>query len=129
MSDVGHQVAIRNTIKFDERVCRRRDEDGYGEDDRDNDQPNDGCQHDRARHHDAAFARGVATGGDFSRSTLISSAMPSCAPVILRKRVAASDTAVTVQRKIILPPRHRFTRRDSRRTEPMRFSIAFVVDS
>ena len=64
-----------------------------------------------------------------ARAVRFNSAMPSRAPVILRNRVAASATAVTVQRKIILPPRQCFTRRDSRRTEPMRFSIAFVVDS
>ena len=43
--------------------------------------------------------------------------------------LAASATAVTVQRRIIRPPRQRFTRRVRRRTDPIRFSIAFVVES
>jgi hypothetical protein len=46
-----------------------------------------------------------------------------------RKRVAASAIAVTVQRRIIRPSRQRFTRAEIRRIEPIRFSIAFVVES
>lgn len=45
------------------------------------------------------------------------------------KATSASATAVTVQRKIIRPPRQRFTRRVRRRTAPITFSIAFVVES
>jgi len=50
------------------------------------------------------------------------------APVMRRKRVEASETAATVQRRIILPPRQRRMRLLSLRTEPMRFSMALVVE-
>ena len=85
----------------------------------------------RQRRHDSAFVREavIAVGLSCWVSARISWVMPSRAPVMRRKRVAASATAATVHRMIILPPRHRFTRSESRRMEPIKFSIAFVVES
>jgi hypothetical protein len=78
---------VRGTTDVDERARRSqdraRDEGGGDEDDR---------HRIRKGHpHDAAFARDVAMAGDFSCSARMSSAIPSRAPVILRKRVAASE--------------------------------------
>jgi hypothetical protein len=46
-----------------------------------------------------------------------------------RKRVAASAIAATAHRSIIRPLRQRFTHAETRRMEPITFSIAFVVES
>ncbi len=55
--------------------------------------------------------------------------MPSRAPVILRKRAAASATAVTVQRTIIRPPRHPLRAARELADRSIKFSIAFGFES